>query len=269
MNKDEAKIIGTESVLDVAANATADALKENGLNIFGEIIIDTVASALPGVGGAYVGYKNAKIKRNVEEIATALNRRMEEIQQIWHSKTVQQQQEIDKLFEHMLDSSLEESQQEKIEFFINGFLNISRCESINEDFVLLFYDLLKNLRLVDLTVLKLYGIRYLNNDVENIVSYRDVMEKHDITYEQYNLVRQNLINKGVLTVKTDLVIDKDLEEIEEAYKRLKKSVEMLKDGLDPKRKTYPKLKDLKLKHDERFEITKFGKEFIQFIINEI
>lgn len=85
----------------------------------------------------------------------------------------------------------------------------------------------------------------------------------------HNLVRQNLINKGVLTVKTDLVIDKDLEEIEEAYNRLKKSVEMLKDGLDPKKKTYPKLKDLKLKHDDRFEITKFGKEFIQFIINEI
>lgn len=79
MNKDDAKIIGTESVLDVTTNAAADALKENGLNIFGEIVIDTVASTLPGVGGAYVGYKNAKTKRNVEATAEALKRRMEEI----------------------------------------------------------------------------------------------------------------------------------------------------------------------------------------------
>jgi len=31
-------------------------------------------------------------------------------------------------------------------------INIAQCETINEDFVLIFYDLLSELRIVDLTV---------------------------------------------------------------------------------------------------------------------
>ncbi|MFJ8458910.1 hypothetical protein ACIQ57_07235 [Lysinibacillus xylanilyticus] len=64
-------------------------------------------------------------------------------------------------FEHILNTAIDETQKDKIDFFINGFINIAQCETINEDFVLIFYDLLSELRLVDLTVLKLYGRYYI------------------------------------------------------------------------------------------------------------
>lgn len=257
--------MGTEIVLDVVVTQGSDALKEQGLSIFGEILTDTVASAIPGLGGAIVGYKTSKLKRNVEEIERILAHRIDEIQQIFYSKTVQQQEEIDKLFEHMLNSALDEPQKEKIEFFLNGFINIAQCEEINEDFILIFYDLLNELRLVDLTVLKLYGRHYLTEEDASLISYDDVIKKHKITYEQYELVRQNLVKKGILTTETDLVLEKDLKAIEDAIKELKNYVELI---TNPKKNNYPRLKTLKLKYNERFKITKFGREFIRFIINE-
>lgn len=256
--------MGTEVVLDVVVTQTADALKEQGLNIFGEILTDTVASAIPGLGGALMSYKTTKIKRNIEELERVMMQRIDEIQQVFYSKTVQQD-DIDKLFEHMLNSALEESQKEKIEFFMNGFVNIANCEEINEDFVLIFYDLLSELRLVDLTVLKLYGRYYLSDKEPKINSFEDVIKKHNITYEQYDLVRQNLVKKGLLTSETDLVLEKDLKAIEVAIKELKNYVELI---TDPKKNKYPRLKSLKLKYNDRFKITKFGREFIQFIIND-
>ncbi|MFE0507966.1 hypothetical protein ACWF7H_28975 [Peribacillus butanolivorans] len=164
----------------------------------------------------------------------------------------------------MLNNALDEPQKEKIEFFINGFINIAQCETINEDFVLIFYDLLRELRLVDLTVLKLYGRYYLNEENTDINSYDDVLIKHNITYEQYNLVRRNLVKKGILTTKTDLILEKDLKAIEESIKELQKYVELI---TNPKKSNYPRLKSLKLKYNNRFEITRFGREFIEFIIN--
>lgn len=265
MDNNEAKRMGTEVVLDVAVTQAVDTLKEQGLSVFGEILADTISSAIPGLGGAIMGYKTSKLKRNVEEIERILVHRIDEIQQIFHSKTVQQQGEIDKLFEHMLNSALEEPQKEKIDFFLNGFINIAQCEEINEDFVLIFYDLLRELRLVDLTVLKLYGQYYLNEEETEINHLEDVIQKHNITYEQYDLVRQNLVKKGILTTETDLVLEKDLKAIEEAIKDLQNYVELI---TDPKKNRYPRLKTLKLKYNDRLKITKFGKEFIQFIINE-
>ena len=83
----------------------------------------------------------------------------------------------------------------KLNFLSMDCINIAQCETINEDFVLIFYDLLSELRLVDLTVLKLYGRYYLNDEIMDVNSYDDVLGKHKITYEQYDLVRQNLVKK--------------------------------------------------------------------------
>lgn len=183
-----------------------------------------------------MSYKTTKLKRNIEELEQVMMQRIDEIQQIFHSKMVQQE-EIDKLFEHMLNSTLDEAQKEKIEFFLNGFINIANCEEINEDFILIFYDLLSELRLVDLTVLKLYGRYYLVDEEPEINSFEDVIKKHNISYEQYDLVRQNLVKKGLLTSETDLVLEKDLKAIEDAIKELKNYVELI---TDPKKNKYPR-----------------------------
>lgn len=46
-----AKQMGTKIVLDLAVTQADDALKEHGLNVIGEILTDTVASVIHGLGG--------------------------------------------------------------------------------------------------------------------------------------------------------------------------------------------------------------------------
>lgn len=38
-------------------------------------------------------------------------------------------------------------------------------------------------------------VTYLNGEIMDVNSYDDVLGKHKITYEQYDLVRQNLVKK--------------------------------------------------------------------------
>ena len=92
------------------------------------------------------------------------------------------------------------------------------------------------------------------------------MENHGISYEQYESVRRNLQRIGLLTTKTDLNITDDLEEIVDKFRELYKYLDKL---TNPKfKRTLPKLKLPKLKSKESLQISKFGKDFVEFFINK-
>lgn len=92
-----------------------------------------------------------------------------------------------------------------------------------------------------------------------------MLDRHQISYAQYDLVRQNLLKKGLLIRKTDLVLEKDLKQIEETIQTLQKYVEQITNSKKPR---YPSLKKMKLKYNDRFELSPFAREFIKFMINE-
>lgn len=264
IDKDAIKQTVVESVLTTASEQGADVIKAQVGGVVAGLITDTAASMIPGFGGAITSIRHSRLKKNVEEIERLFNERIEEIQHIFYSKNQQQREDIDKLFEFMVDGAITEPQVEKIEYFINGFVNIAAHEEIKEDFILLFYDTLKELRLIDLTVLKLYGRFYLKDDQNHFNSYQDVLDQHGISYEQYELIRRNLVRKGILTTKTNTILEKDLEAIEDAINTMQKYLQILK---GEKKGSYPRLKQLKLKSKDNLEITKFGREFILYIIN--
>lgn len=265
-DKNEVKNIGIEAVLTAATTQGADAIKETGLNMLGELLTDTAASMIPGVAGAYASYKRARLQKNLDAFSEELTSDIERLSKLFHEKTTEQKAELDRLHELVLDYVIDEPQVEKIEYLVNGFLNIAAHEEIKEDFVLVYYDTLKDLRLIDLTVLKLYGRHYMNNPEPDINSYQDVLETHGITYEQYETIRRNLARKGILTTKTDIILEKDLEAIEKNINQLHNFV--LK-ATDPKNKSrLPSLKSLKLKSKDSLELTKFGREFIRYFLEE-
>lgn len=149
---------------------------------------------------------------------------------------------------------------------VNGFVNITNHEHVTDDFILTYYDVLKELRMVDISVLRLmYNARYVFGKDSN-ESFHDVMEKHGISYEQYESVRRNLQRIGLLTTKTDLNITDDLEEIVDKFKELYKYLDK---ATDPKfKRSLPKLKLPKLKSKENLQLSKFGKDFVEFFINK-
>jgi hypothetical protein len=263
--KNSVKDAAINAILDVGSDTVADIAKETFTGMIKEILVDAGASLIPGVYGAISGYKRARFERNIQKFADELYSRIEEIRVNLESKTKEQKDKIDQLFGYVMDYVIDEQQEEKIKFMVNGFVNITEHDQITEDFVLTYYDVLKELRMVDISVLRLmYSSRYWINDAER-ETYQDVMKRHGLSYEQYESVCRNLQRIGLLTTKTDLSINDDLDQIHKAFKELYAYLDKL---TNPKYKgSLPKLKEPKLKSKDSLQISRFGRDFVEFFLN--
>lgn len=262
--QEAAKGLALDTILSVGSDTAAEIAKESITNIIGDILVDTTSSLIPGISGAVQGYKRARFERNITTFAKELHSQLDLLRKNLEFKNEEQKERIDKLYNYVMDYVIDEQQEEKIHYIVNGFVNITNHEYITDDFILTYYDVLKELRMVDISVLRLmYNSRYV---FEKDESFQDVIEKHGISYEQYKSVRRNLQRKGLLTTKTDLNITDDLEEIVDKFKELYKYLDKV---TDPKfKRTLPKLKLPKLKSKENLQISKFGKDFVEFFINK-
>jgi hemerythrin len=263
--KNSVKDVTINAILDVGSDAIADIAKETFTGMLKEILVDAGASLIPGVYGAISGYKRARFERNIQKFANELYSKIEEIRVNLESKTKEQKDKIDQLFGYVMDYVIDEQQEEKIKLMVNGFVNITEHDQITEDFVLTYYDVLKELRMVDISVLRLmYASRYWINDAVG-ETYRDVMERHGLSYEQYESVRRNLHRIGLLTSVTDLSINDDLEQIYKTFKELYAYLDKLT-NLRYKG-SLPKLKEPKLKSKDSLQISRFGRDFVEFFLN--
>ncbi|WOV86959.1 hypothetical protein QWT69_13935 [Sporosarcina oncorhynchi] len=254
-----------DTILNVGSETAAEIAKESFTSLISGILVDTTSSLIPGVAGAVHGYKRVRFERNITAFTEQVFSNIDVILVNLESKTREQKEQIDQLFNIVLDYVIDEQQEDKIQYMVNGFLNLTDHEQVSDDFVLTYYDVLKELRMVDISVLSLmFNSRYVlgNHSTE---SFRDVMERHGLSYEQYQSVRGNLKRIGLLVTKTDLNVTDDLEEI---VKRFKELYDYLDKVTDPKyKRTLPKLKLPKLKSKENLELSKFGSEFVRFFIN--
>lgn len=267
--KEDLKQTGKEFTLDtvlaVGSDTATDLAKESITSFLGGLVIDTAGSLVPGISGAINSYKRMQIERNLKETADLLHKRLDIIQDLLAEKTKEQKIYLDKLFSFVMDYVVNEPQVDKIEFMIHGFVNIMEHDTFTEDFVLTYYDVLKELRMVDISVIRLmYKVRYGINQ-EQRETYQTVMERHGLSYEQYESVRQNLLRVGLLNNQINGTIHKDLEEVEKKILEINKFLELV---TNPKNKrTLPNLKPLKLKSKDNLEIAPFGRDFVRFFID--
>lgn len=265
--KEAVKPLIMESLLSTVSSQGAEVVKSTGMGMIGSIATDAFASFIPGLGNAYMSYKQSRLQRNFTTFEDEMAGRIKRLTELFDLKNSEQKVELDRLYELVLGYVGDEPQEDKIKYLVTGFMNIAEHEKITEDFVLVFYDTLRDLRIIDLTVLKLYGKNRLSESSETVNSYQDVLDMHGISYEQYDTIRRNLVRKGILTTKTDVILEEDLEEIEKAINELQKFVSK---ATNPKNKSsLPKLKNIKIKSKDRLEVTKFGKDFIRYFLEEL
>lgn len=273
MSKDKRKDIqeagkglALDTVLSVGSDTAAEIAKESITSIIGDLLVDTASSLLPGISGAVQGYKRVRFERNITAFTEQLYSNIDTIRVNLETKTNDQKEKIDQLFNIVLDYVIDEQQEDKIQYMVNGFLNLTNHEKVSDDFVLTYYDVLRELRMVDISVLRLmYNSRYIiGNDTTE--TFRDIMERHGLSYEQYQSVRRNLQRIGLLITKTDLNVTDDLEEIVKKFKEL---YAYLDKATNPKyKRSLPKLRLPKLKSKENLELSKFGKDFVRFFISK-
>ncbi|KML36384.1 hypothetical protein [Cytobacillus firmus] len=263
--KDAASGTIIDTILDVGSESVAELAKESMTGFIGEIAIDTGASLIPGLSGAISGYKRARFERNIKNFTVELSSRMDEIRINLENKTEEQKIKIENLYNYVMDYVIDEQQEEKIEFMVNGFVNITEHDQITDDFVLTYYDVLKDLRMVDLSVLRLMYSSWYLADQEEKETFYDVMDRHGIDYDQYESVRRNLLRMGLFITSTDLSIIDDFKEITKSFNEIYKYLDKL---TNPRHKgSLPRLKEPKIKSKDRLQISKFGKEFVEFFLN--
>src|SRR5699024_6596622 len=131
-----------------------------------------------------------------------------------YNQTEENRNKLDKVLEYIIDIVVEEYQEEKIKYMANGYLNLTEHIDVSEDFVMHYYDMLKQLRVVDISVLRLYfRQKYHFIDKRMAETYQDVLERHNISIVQYKSVRENLLRMGLLELKIKDNLESDMSSL--------------------------------------------------------
>jgi uncharacterized protein YukE len=223
---------------------------EGTVSIIGGIMAESiVGQVLPGVTTAAFSYKQKRHEKNMVKFIDLCNQRHEEFSKHLHDLEEKQLEYFSRCVELITDYVLDEPQEEKIEYMVNGLVDLSSHEEIHEDFVLHYYDALRELRLVDLDILNNYYLPFGD--------YSEIIKKHNLSSEQYQSVRLKLTRNGLLKTKFD-------DQMEDLYENMINLQVFLEDLNKGKSKKLKRLN--RLKKRDNFSISKFGRDFVEFFL---
>lgn len=255
-----------DSLLETGTGVGAEVAKDMITHEAGNVTIDILSSLIPGISGAVSSYKRIRAEKNLRAFAEQLHEKHDELIINLQNQTDKNRKKIDELLLYILELTIGEYQEEKIEYIVNGYLNLTTHNEFSSDFVMHYYDMLKQLRLIDISVLKLYNQNhYTDSHNTKSATYSDIIEKHGITYGQYNSVRETLIRYGLLELEIKADTDDDMSKLEKSVNSIISYIEHINKG----RKTRtPKISKVKIrqKSRERIKLSKFGRDFYNFFI---
>lgn len=179
-----------------------DKIKDNfeialngGTTLLGECLKDAlIAHIAPGVVTTYLSYKQKRTEKNIMHILDELKNRLDIIEE--HLKSMEKDEfnlVKNTVFPMIFDFVIDEAQEDKIKYIANGIENIIVYKITDEDLILTYFDVLSELRMIDLKELL-----YINNHLmdgnqayssSNEFTESDAVEKHVyIKLQKYNLI---------------------------------------------------------------------------------
>ena len=163
-----------EDIFDITAQPTVDIVSSMFLE-------GMVGSVVPGVTSAMLGYKQKRSEKMIEEFMIETRRRQQELE----GKIIQLDEEKfteikEKYFGLTLDYVMETKQEEKIKYIVNGFINLTIIENLQEDVILIYYDILK---------------------------------KTGVSHDQYKLIQNKLERLGLIETKGQSQYDEMFENV--------------------------------------------------------
>lgn len=256
---EESKLLLSEYISDEAV--------EFGL----EIGLDTILNAIPGFGTAITSYKNKRSMRNLMKLIEELEKRMKKIQEHLKERNVKDKELIDSIVNIAVETALKSDQEEKIEFIVYGLERVLENDEISFDVASLYFDTIDRLTLLDIAALKFYRTPF-DPETGDTRTAETILSTFNIDIEIFQATRSNLRTIGLLETKTDKKISKDLENLYKNLSSLAQRVnEITKAFKDPKKSKYVKTSTIsvdRMQSRDRFEISKFGRDFHDYFIVE-
>ncbi|MGH2080060.1 hypothetical protein ACRCJU_01845 [Aerococcus urinaeequi] len=278
-NKEIAKSTAFDMVVSgfesLVANGGRYLLENSG--IVGDVAMDTGASMIPGIGNAISSFRQNRKIDNIEKLTKNISDDVELLKQRVSDASEKDKENYMELIDYAYDSVELYSQKEKIDMLSNGLINIIKTDDISFDISYLYINTLNRLSLLDLAVVKLYNNQhqYIDDSPVEFESYRDILDRFGIEYEQYEAIRGNLNTLGLLETQTDQSLNKDLDTIEKQIERIDKNSETIIDDLDKlvsgklKRVSKLKYERFKIKSKDMYRLSKFGRDFYRHFLNTI
>lgn len=231
--------------------------------LVGEMVRGTVVEAAiggavgaisPRIGGIMVAYQQKRWERNWEKYIYDICQRQEKFNERLNKlENAEKEKFKSEIFPLVSDFVQNTKQEEKISFIVNGLMNLAENYSGKDDIVLMYYETLDQLSLVDIRMLKLYSFSYVDEEKNDDI-YR-LMREHEIDDSQASLIREKLERLGLLQNRNEEYMNENLSNITSYIEDLSKG------------KKNPKLKTLKkITRGERYKITPYGNRFLKFFL---
>lgn len=249
--------IGNILLEEVAPGVAEEAAKEVLKGTAIEIVSQGAGLVIPGVGNMILSYKQKRMERNVEKFLEQIVLRQDKLNKKLESLKQEQIKNFgNTCFGIVADYVPNVKQEEKIDYIVNGFVNLAGVQDIKIDNIMTYYDVLDQLSMLEIRTLKVYYTnRYMGGNYEDSID--QIMKDYAMDNSQMRMVKEKLDRLG-------LVESRNEDRIQENVQRMADYLEDVRKG-----KRNPKLKKMeKIRNTDSYKITSFGNKFIEFFVNE-
>lgn len=215
------------------------------------LVLNGVAGAVvPGVGNLILSYKQQRTEKNLEMFISQIVARQDEFNEKLSRLDIDKLQSITKhYFGIVTDYILDVRQKEKINFIVNGYINLADFEDLNDDVVIMYYDTLDQLTLLDIAVLKSHHANYISDHAN-----KEMLDH--IVAGQLRLINEKLLRLGLFSSVNDKKLDENIGNIVKYLQDIQKA------------KKTASLKINKIWGNDSYRLTKYGVQFLRFFMNE-
>lgn len=198
--------------------------------------------------------QQSRLERNMKQLEKELFPILDSIEKDLATNT-KKLNDFERALELFMRYIIDEPQSEKIKTMVNGLKNLAYKDEIKEDFVLLYYDTLRDLRVLDITVLNSYYQKYFmsNEELEEQGFVHLTSAELEITDEELRAINEKLIRMGLLQTS-------QLREIG----RMRENIDILIALHKGKKgKLFKRTSNF-----NRVIVTNFGMQFMDFFLNK-
>lgn len=249
-----AKEEGFQAVLESdcvpeVVSALANAVTTEGTSL---LLGSVIGAAAPRINSVRMNYLQKRFENRVETALQMMQNKITAIENRYAALSDELQEKFRGLYvEWFLDNLNTERQPEKVEYHVNGYINMM-SNNANDDIMIMFFDTLNQLTQLDIDVLKLYSI---NPDETGW----NLMERYGIRPEQMQIIKEKLVRFGLIYSRKDDLRDDNIDAVVKYLFAL--------EAENKKKSPKPvKMKDIKKpKSNETYSITGLGRDFLSTI----
>lgn len=248
------EIVDTTLNSDLVPGLVTEILKscisEGVSGIIGEI----AGAVVPGVNGVMLSYKQKRFERNIAVALDAIKNRLSSLEDNFEALNSELKQKFSTTYcEWLLDNLQEEKQAEKVNYHVNGYINLMNNEA-NDNLMLIFFNTMNELSNLDIDVLKCHCF-----DMD--ITTNNVCDKYNLDFYQVRLIREKLARLGLLQSKNEEYNDNNLEYVVQHLMKVEQDRKKSK----PSGVNFEKSRIKKLSRNDTYYITSIGNSYLKII----